>query len=254
MKIKAGGLAVIIGAVLLLLALPAFGQYGPYTGPALTSPVPVQFTGGYTTTWGNNSGDYGAGIYSGLVNGPNQTGIICDDFNDEIYSGETWSANAFQVSTLNSSNISEVLFGGDHGSGYANIGVTGYAEVATLVNMMFNGSSYSQSDISSAIWDITDGGSLQGLDSTALGLVGAVEEAFGGNAGAAQTYLNSLTNLWILTPIPGTQWTGYPQTQEMWIDVPEGGAALLYLLLAGGVCFGAMFLSSRNRFANLASA
>jgi hypothetical protein len=35
--------------------------------------------------------------------------------------------------------------------------------------------------------------------------------------------------------------------------VPEGGAALLYVLLAGGACFGAMFLS-RNRFANLASA
>jgi hypothetical protein len=35
--------------------------------------------------------------------------------------------------------------------------------------------------------------------------------------------------------------------------VPEGGASLLYLLLAGGACFGAMFFS-RNRFANLASA
>ena len=35
--------------------------------------------------------------------------------------------------------------------------------------------------------------------------------------------------------------------------VPEGGAALLYVLLAGGACFGAMFFS-RNRFANLASA
>jgi len=38
------------------------------------------------------------------------------------------------------------------------------------------------------------------------------------------------------------------------VSVPEGGAALLYLLLAGGACFGAMFLAPRNRFANLASA
>ena len=37
------------------------------------------------------------------------------------------------------------------------------------------------------------------------------------------------------------------------VSVPEGGAAGLYLLLAGGACFGAMFFS-RNRFANLASA
>jgi len=38
------------------------------------------------------------------------------------------------------------------------------------------------------------------------------------------------------------------------VSAPEGGAALLYLLLAGGACFGAMFLVPRNRFANLASA
>jgi len=38
------------------------------------------------------------------------------------------------------------------------------------------------------------------------------------------------------------------------LSVPEGGASLLYLLLAGGACFGAMFLVPRNRFANLASA
>jgi hypothetical protein len=37
------------------------------------------------------------------------------------------------------------------------------------------------------------------------------------------------------------------------VSAPEGGAALLYLLLAGGACFGAMFFS-RSRFANLASA
>jgi len=38
------------------------------------------------------------------------------------------------------------------------------------------------------------------------------------------------------------------------VSVPEGGAGLLYLLLAGGACFGAMFLVPRNRFANLVSA
>ena len=37
------------------------------------------------------------------------------------------------------------------------------------------------------------------------------------------------------------------------VAVPEGGASLLYLLLAGAVCFGAMFLSSRNRFESSAS-
>ena len=35
-------------------------------------------------------------------------------------------------------------------------------------------------------------------------------------------------------------------------SAPEGGASLLYLLLGGGACFGAMFFFSRSRFANLA--
>ena len=35
--------------------------------------------------------------------------------------------------------------------------------------------------------------------------------------------------------------------------VPEGGASLLYLLIGGGVCFGAMTLVPRSRFSNPAS-
>jgi hypothetical protein len=38
------------------------------------------------------------------------------------------------------------------------------------------------------------------------------------------------------------------------VTVAEGGPALLYLLLAGSACFGAMFLTSRNRSAILATA
>jgi hypothetical protein len=37
------------------------------------------------------------------------------------------------------------------------------------------------------------------------------------------------------------------------VNAPEGGAALLYLLVAGGACFGAMFFSSRSRIENRAS-
>jgi hypothetical protein len=37
-------------------------------------------------------------------------------------------------------------------------------------------------------------------------------------------------------------------------SVPEGGASLMFLLLAAGACFGAMFLSSRIRSQNCASA
>src|ERR1039458_5588751 len=108
MKIRFGKLIAIAGSVLLSLTVPAFGQ------------TTIDFTGGYTTTWGNVSGDFGAGIYSATIDGLSSPGIICDDFNDEIVSGETWSATAIRASTL-SSNLESTFFGGA-------IGLNGYAE------------------------------------------------------------------------------------------------------------------------------
>jgi hypothetical protein len=240
MKIKAGGLGSIAGAALLCLGLPAFGQ----------SVVSVDFTGGYSTTFANSSGDFGAGIYTGTINGKSSPGIICDDFNDEVTAGETWNAKAYQASSLASGNIGSTLFGNS-------IGLTGYAEVATLVSMMFGNTPNSyggitgitQSELASAIWDITTPGGVNGLDAKAKALVASVELAFTGNVSKATTYLATLTNLWILTPDPLTG-VGSGEPQEMWTEnlkVPEGGTASMFLLLAGVSCFGAMFFKYRNR-------
>jgi hypothetical protein len=239
-----GALVAISAAALLGFSLPAIAQDG----------VTVQFTGGYTTTWGNSGGDYGAGIYSANINGaPSSSGIICDDFNDEITSGETWNASAYQVSSLVSSTnptLGDTLFG-------KTIGVTGYADVATLVSMMFSGaSSYgsitgiTQAELSSAIWYLTTPGGITGLDAKALALVGAVQLAFNNNLTGATDYLASLTNLWILTPSPLTG-VGSGEPQEMFtmaLAVPEGGAAILYLLLAALACGGAIFFGRRKQF------
>jgi hypothetical protein len=51
MRIKAVGLAAIAGSALLFLSLPASGDV-----------VSVEFTGGYSTTFANSDGDFGAGI------------------------------------------------------------------------------------------------------------------------------------------------------------------------------------------------
>ncbi len=261
MKVKLGGLALIAGAALLSLSLPAHGQYGPYTGPALHNAegVTVQFTGGYQAVdWGIGGVNAGAGIYSALispgipVSPVNPAGIICDDFNDEIYTNETWGATAYQVSTLGSTTpITDVLFGGANSPAYANIGVAGYAAIAYLVEELHNpGNTATQDgDISAAIWSISDPG-LTGVDANAAALALQAKNYASGDGYNMSQY----SNLWVLTPILGDQPNGDGPPQEMWIEVPEGGAALLYLLLAGGVCFGAMFLNRRNRFANFASA
>jgi hypothetical protein len=48
----------------------------------------------------------------------------------------------------------------------------------------------------------------------------------------------------------GTAWA----TSQPIVSAPEGGASLLYLLLAGAACFGALFLSPRNRLGDRTSA
>src|ERR1017187_7291290 len=209
MKIKVGKLMAIAGSVLFCIALPAFGQVASVT-----------FTGGYTTTWGNSSGDFGAGIYSATINGTTSlSGIICDDFKDEIVTGENWNAYTVQVSTLTPSNIGNTIFGNT-------VGLNGYTEVAALVSMMFDGSStyvgggnsisvVTQAEISSAIWDITSGDTLTGLDANAQPLVDYVQLQYDIHIPSEdEASLSQDTNLRILVPTP----QGPNEAQEMWTN------------------------------------
>jgi hypothetical protein len=67
---------------------------------------------------------------------------------------------------------------------------------------------------------------------------------------SGRSYLSSLTNLWILTPGPHPGFGWKPQKRFIrGLNVPEGGAPLLYLLLAGLSCFGTLFLSRRKAIA-----
>ena len=210
-----------------------------------------------------------AGIYAGIVNG-STTGMICDDYSDSTGFGESWTAAAYQVSTLDSANIgNDTLFGGSPNSTHG-IGVTGYAEVATLVSAEFAGVgtgtdtsltigshtfSVLQADLSAAIWYIAgQGGTMQPtwtqLSMNEQGIVTALGTLYGSsNEAGAQNYLSSLTNLWILTP---TTWpSGYSRPQEVWVEVAEGGAAWMYLLMALAVCVGFIRFGRRDQAASL---
>jgi hypothetical protein len=233
------GVAAVIALGSLCCGIPAHAQ----------DDVTVNYSGGSSTTWiGPNpdfilgSSDVDAGIYNGTVSGvPGaHPGIVCDDYSGSVSPGETWTATALDAASLNSKNIDQTMFG-------SLIGLEGYAEVATLVSYMFNGhSGYSQAELSSAIWYITSVGnpilSLRlwlSLDANAQGLVLSLESEFGGKLAAAETALAGFSNLWILTPT-----TSGPQ--EMWVQAAEGGAAALYLLLAGFSCFGALYWKRRR--------
>lgn len=243
------GIALSVAAVTLFCGgLLAFGQL-PQGSLTTGNQYQVEWNGSHTAVWTPTGGGHShfAGIYGGTVNGMS-TGLICDDFAGEIYPGETWTAVATQASAL-STNLGNTLFG-------STIGITGYAEVATLVNMMFNGtttygsiSNITQAELTSALWDITTPGGIAGLDSTAQNLVADLGSAYKGNVMGATNYLASLTNLWVLTP---TSWpANYPQPQEVWVQVAEGGAAWMYLLMALAACVGFIRFGRREQTASL---
>jgi len=214
MRNKVRALVVIGVAAVLCCALPAFSQN-----------TDITFTG---QTYGDNWNGVGTGQYGAIINGTTTT-MVCDDYNHEITSGESWTANGVNVATLTSVA----------GLQYAGIGINGYTEVAYLVNQMFgNPSSAIQSELSQAIWYITTGGTLSITSGAMTYVTAAINFLNGGGT------LSEFANLWLYTPTDQSQ-TG---PQEMWglVAVPEGGTAALYLLLAGLACFGAVVIRSRR--------
>jgi hypothetical protein len=235
-------LLLTVAAGFLLFASSAFGQ----------EEVPMTFNGWDGSSWDGG----GTGFYYGSVNGTpvgpgySSPGYLCDDFADEIYNPESWSAHAFQVSTL----LSNWTGNGNNGTLFGSqIGETGYLEMAILVEAAYNGSlgridglGATVDQLSEVLWCITGGPgsacSKSTMEATAYALWQYILNNHSGYT------LSQFANLYLYVPINGTQSQG-GQPQEMWgnVGVPEGGAALMYLLLAGISCFGAMFFRSRNQ-------
>lgn len=231
--------------VLLALICCAPGAFAQNTN--------MYFNGGFQgNVWcGGPEGCAGTGFYDGSINnvnvGPSQPGgpgYICDDYWDNVTSGEKWTASGVNVATLNSSNIGQTLFGAGMSTSAA---LSLYAELAYIVNQMFttpNLSSAAQASYSEALWYLSSLTlpaakqlSWASLDSMAQGFVTTALSHAGDS-------LSKYANLWLYTPNP----KGPGQAQEMWglVAVAEGGAAALYLLFAMFSCFGAMFFRSRR--------
>ena len=112
------------------------------------------------TSAGSNT-DYGVyiGPYTATINGVS-TAVICDDFSDATYIGETWSA------TLSSyPSLSNVKF--DTGSGNTTARTNGYDEIASLAIQLLGSKNTAETDaIQFAIWSVFDESRVTGfLDS-----------------------------------------------------------------------------------------
>lgn len=233
MKKRTQLVAGVIFVVMICFALPAVGQNSN-----------LSFNGGYQgDVWcGGSEGCVATGFYDGTINGQQVgpggaggLGMICDDYSHNIITGQSWTANGINVSALNSGNINNAQFG-------ASIGLTGYTELAYVVNLMFttNPSSGQQSIYSQVIWALTGGVSYNQLSSGAQTLYNWVIA----NCKTLPS-LSTYVNLMLYTPTDQSM----QGPQEMWgqnLQADEGGAALLYMLLAGVACFVAMY-STRNQ-------
>lgn len=236
---------------LLLVAASAFGQ----------TQVSMSFTGWDGAGWDGG----GTGFYYGSVNntqvgpGYSSPGYFCDDFSHEISIPETWSANAYQVSNL-LTNWSTLGSNTVYGQGGSTAGLNTYIEMAILVEAAFNGTlgsldslGASANDLSAVLWCLDGGpGSACALTTKGGQMTTTQYNLWQWVLKQTTSNYSQFANLWLYVPIPGSQSGTLGTPQEMWgnVAVPEGGTALMYLVLAGGSCLAALFSRSRKKSAN----
>lgn len=211
-----------------------------------------------------NGGQYSMdGIYVGAYNATvnsSPTPIICDDFADEVYQNESWTASVTQANTItNSTTGLKWSTGGDlayWGVSNTNI-VQGYDAMLYLAQQVLpislqNGqNAQTIGYYSYAIWAIFDASAvysyLKQNDSNFAYTWGQVEALVQTALGKTYTQ-NEFAGWEVLTPQCGggsSSCTDGPP-QEFFMYVPEGGSALVYLLLAGVSCMGAFIFRSRS--------
>jgi len=203
----------------------------------------------------NNGGPYSmngvyVGPYNATVNGQSAQ-IICDDWAHDTYQNESWTANVTNFSNLGSSQVP--MWSGQSGAS------TLYADAAWLATQMVSTekqTGLSQTQINNtegylayALWSLFNPNALNGLNSSQLQGVDAVLSSIPNGLTPSQ-----YANFFIYTPdlsqpitCNGGNCPTHPPQEFLGFTVPEGGSALLYLLLAAVSCFGAIVLRHRRQ-------
>jgi hypothetical protein len=199
--------------------------------------------------------------YYATVGGVTNTPIVCDDFGDDSNSGSTWNATVTSFSNITSTNTS---WGSTAASNTKLYGAAGY-----LFGQILSASTpYDKVVDTFELWALFDPGAVKNyLASTSVGAgspisTSALSNLIFGTASNPGGLLASLlqqnfsasaySNLIILSPDNGNgticaAGQGNCAAQEfITFSVPEGGAGVTYLLLAGFCCVGAMWVRLRS--------
>ena len=174
------------------------------------TPVNMVFTG----VNGANDGSYYVSPYYGTMNGQSVV-LFCDDLNNQVYTGETWSANVTNLSSaLTTVNgFVNTRYGGVSGSPVFSTASVAYQEAAWLTTQ-FASHPGDLINLQYALWDLMNPGSYTNSSVTAwLGL-------------AASNYSTiDPNNFEIVTNVGPLALTG--QVQEFIVQTPEPGTLML---------------------------
>lgn len=189
----------------------------------------------FTGVNGANNGVYYVSPYYGTMNGQNVV-LFCDDIINEVYLGETWSANVTNLGTALSTpnGFSNTRYGGVSTSPVYSDADVAYEEAAWLVSQ-FASHPNDLVSLQYALWDIMNPGS----EPTSYGDVAWWLSQAESNYSNIDPY-----HFEIVTNVGPLCLTG--QVQEFIIQTPEPGTLLL--LLCGLLALGT-FTFSRARFA-----
>jgi hypothetical protein len=214
--------------------------------------------------------------YYATVGGVTNTPVVCDDFGDDS-TLRTWQAAITPFSTISGTNTSWGLPGGTLTSTLAQYNEVAWFSVA-LINMPITGQPTNaltpQVIDSFALWAIFDpvgvASYLQSFSGNSLNNAALCTDIFGSAdcSGAAKgSAYASVTgppaggyNLEIISPNTASGslcQAGMEKcvAQEfVAVSVPEGGAALAYLLLAVLCCFGAIRMRSHRPIGGISAA
>lgn len=162
--------------------------------------------------------------------------FICDDYQHEVYPGESWTATTHTLSAIGAMGGSTGQFSGSS--------LYQYEEAAWLANAIFASSNSADiGQLQYELWNIFDPGLANGLSlntdvSTLMSNLSAAEASnFTNCTGPDAAYCN-FSGIVIYTPSPDSQnpsTDGLPQEYIGKVNVPEPGT--LTLMMAGLFAF-----------------
>lgn len=205
--------------LLLITVLLAFA------GSALADTVNMTFMG----PAGNNSGGVYTYPYEFSINGGAPVALICDAFDNEVVSGETWTATV--TSLLNGSQASGGgLFAGQ---------TLQYKAAGLIFEGILNGTI--NANIGNwAIWGLFSADAQSNSFFQSNNLLAFEQSYLALAANAPDSWFQGLV---LYTPVAGTQsWTGsLPQEYIGYVNVPEPAEVALMLMMIIGSVLGFAF-------------